>query len=63
MVESYGKWLCTRDTTGLPYKEMLKISPRSVKNVKGEEMRYILATKASTQLWHYVLSITRGWIS
>ena len=48
--ESYGRWLCTRDTTGLPCKEMPRISPRSVKNVKGKEMRYIPVTKAPTQL-------------
>lgn len=47
MVENYVKWLCTRDTTGLPCREMLKISP-SVKSVKCKEMRYIPATKAST---------------
>jgi len=62
-VESYGKWLCTRDTTGLPYKEMPRISPRSGKNVKGEEMRYILATKASTQLWCHILFTIGSWIS
>ena len=48
MAESYGKWICTRDTTGLVYKEILRISPRSVKNVIVEEIRYISATKAST---------------
>ena len=48
--ESYGRWFCTRDTTGLPCKEMPRISLRSVKNVKGKEMRYIPATKAPTQL-------------
>ena len=38
VVESYGKWLCTRDTTDPSCKEMLTILPRSVKNVKDEEI-------------------------
>ena len=42
VAENYGKWLCTRDTIGLPCKEMPRILPRSVKNVKGEGMRYLL---------------------
>ena len=48
VAKSYGKWLCTSDITGPPCKEMPRILPRSVKKVKGEEMRYIPTTKAST---------------
>ena len=56
VAKSYGKWLCTKDTTSPPCKEMPKIFPRSVKNVEGEEIRYIPATKASTQLRLHTLS-------
>jgi len=48
MAKSYGKWLCTRDTASPPCKEMPKILTKSVKNVKGKEMKYTPATKAFT---------------
>ena len=48
VAKSYGKSLCTRDTINPPCKEMPKISPKSVKNVKGEGMKYTLAAKAFT---------------
>ena len=60
--ESYGKQIYTKDIIGLQCKGMLKTLSKSVKNAKGERMKYTLAIKVFIQLWLCVLSTIGDWI-
>ena len=53
MGESYGKWLYIGDTTSLQCKRMLKNWSRSVKNAKGEGMKYTPAIKVHSNVALY----------